>query len=271
MEGQQERFNGDARVLHQRAVRIPLPDLEAERLFHENMMTIAEAQERKADLLADPDVPLLTAYEEEFAHAAESFQRRLEQIAGENYDEVAMAYFRGDRDDRVAEIAAYYVEGGWRIQQWHTVSEMVYAPLIVRYPDCFTMNVRFASGFTTPAAIDYESPEHSSEELAADHAETYYEESQYTQRQAAEYVRETADLIREEFPDPDDTPLEEREYGGIVSAGGRRGSVFSEVAERVEPDPDRFSEPVCKPTLVEAGPEARRTERELGLENEIVH
>lgn len=271
MEGKQERFNGDARILHQRAVRVPLPDMEAERVFHENMRTIAEAHERKADLLADPDVPLLTAYEEEYAHAAESFERRLRRVAGDDYEEVAMAYFRGDRDDQVAKIAAYYVEGGWRVQQWATVTEMVYAPLILRYPDSFTVNVRFASGYTTSAAIYYESPEHSSEELADEHAETYYEESQYTQRQAAEYVRETADLIREEFPDPDETPLEERKYGGVALAGGRRGSVFSELSKRVAPDPDRFSESISEPTLVDAGPEARRTECEFGLEDEIVH
>ncbi|QSW98535.1 hypothetical protein [Haloterrigena alkaliphila] len=270
MEGQQERFNGDAGVLHQRSVRIPLPDEEAERVFHENMMTIADAEERKADLLADPDVPLLTAYEEGFDYAAESFQRRLQRIAGEDYEEVAMAYFRGDRDDRIAEITAYFFEGVWRVQQWPTVTEMVYAPLLLRYPDGFTLNIRFASDCTAPEAIHYESPEHCSEELAREHAETYYEESQYSQRRAAEYVREGADMIREEFPDPDETTFEERKYGGIVSASGRRGSVFSSVVKRVDPDPERFSGPAAEPSLVEAGPEARRTERELGLEGEIV-
>lgn len=271
MTGQQKQFNGDARVLHQRAVRIPLPDEEAERVFHENMMTIADAQERKANLLADPDVPLLTAYEEGFDHAAESFERRLRRIAGDDYEEVATAYFRGERDDSIAEITAYFFEGVWRIQQWTTVTEMVYAPLILRYPDSFTLNIRFASGYTTPEAIYYESPEHSSEELDDEYAETYYEESQYSQRRAADYVRETADMIRDEFPGPDETPFEERKYGGIVSAGGRRGSVFSAVAKRVEPDPDRFSDPVTAPTLVEAGPEAKRTERDLRLDDEIVH
>ncbi|WP_440769302.1 hypothetical protein [Natronorubrum sp. DTA28] len=271
MAGQQERFNGDTRLLHQRAVRIPLPDMDAERVFHENMMTIAAAKERKADLLADPDVPLLTAYEAELDHAAESFERRLRQIAGDDYEEVAMAYSRGERDDRIAEIVAYFVEGVWRIQQRTTVTDMVYTPLLVRYPDCFTVNIRFASGHTTPKSIHYESPEHASEGLADEYVETYYEESQYSQRQAADYVREAAAMIREEFPDPDETPLEERNYGGIVSAEGRRGSVFSTVVERVDPDPDRFLEPATEPTLVEAGPEARRTERALGLDDEIVY
>lgn len=271
MAGQRERFNGDTRLLHQRAVRIPLPDVDAERVFHENMMTVAEAVERKADLLADPDVPLLSAYEAELDRASESFERRLRRIAGDDYEEVAMAYYRGERDDRIAEIAAYYFEGAWRIQQRTTVTDMVYAPLLVRYPDCFTLNIRFASGHTTPESIHYESPAHSAEELADEYVETYYEESQYSQRQAAAYVRDAAAMIREEFPDPDETSFEERKYGGIVSAGGRRGSVFSTVAKRVDPDPDRFSEPATEPTLVEAGAEARRTERDLRLEGEIVH
>lgn len=270
MEGRQERFHGDAGILHERAVRVPLPDAEAERVFHENMMTIADAEERKAELLADPDVPLLTAYEEGFDYAAESFRRRLRRIAGDDYEEVATAYFRGDRDDRVAEITAYFFEGVWRAQQWPTVTEMVYAPLLVRYPDSFTLNIRFAGGHATSETVYYESPEHCSEELDREHAETYYEESQYSQRQAAEHVREGAQMIREEFPDPDETPFEERKYGGIVSSAGRRGSVFSAVVKRVEPDPDRFSESISESRLVEAGPEARRTERELGLEGEIV-
>lgn len=40
--------------------------------------------------------------------------------------------------------------------------------------------------------------------------------------------------------------------------------------KRVEPDPNRFSEPVDEPTLVEEGEEARRTERELLPEGAIV-
>ncbi|SEW11436.1 hypothetical protein [Natrinema salifodinae] len=270
MGGQQERFTGDAGVIHQRAVRTPLPNEAAERVFHENMMTVADARERKADLLADPDVPLLVAYEEELDRVAESFERRLRRFAGDDYEEAAMAYYRGERDDRVGELAAYYFEGLWRIQQRTTITDMVFSPLILRYPDSFTVNIRFASGYTTPNSVRYESPEHSSEELDDDHAEIYYEESVYSQRQAAEYLRETAQIIREEFPDPDESTFEERKYGGIVSAGGRRGSEFSALLERVEPDPDRFSEPVANPTLVEAGPEADRTEREFCLDN-VVH
>lgn len=39
---------------------------------------------------------------------------------------------------------------------------------------------------------------------------------------------------------------------------------------RVEPDPDRFEGPVDEPTLVVAGEEARRTERELLPDSEVV-
>ncbi|MFB1065876.1 hypothetical protein [Natrinema sp. H-ect4] len=270
MDGTRTRFNGDTRVLHQRAVRIPLPDLEAERVFHENMMTVADARERKADLLADPAASVLDAYEAERDHVAESFRRRLRRIAGEDFHEAAMAYNRGERDDRIGALAAYYFEGAWRIQQHTTITDMLFSPLTLRYPDSFTLNIRFASGYTTRESVCYESPEHSAEELADEHAETYYEESLYSQQQAATYLRETAELIREEFPDPDETAFEERKYGGIVFASGRRGSVFSAMLERVDPDPDRFAEPVDEPTLVEAGPEARRTERELCLDGEIV-
>ena len=268
--GQQQRFNGDAGVLHRRAVRTPLPDEEAERVFHENMLTEADARERKADLLADPDVSVLDAFETEFDRVTESFERRLRRTAGEDYEDVARAYNRGERDDRVGELAAYYYEGLWRMQQRTTVTDMLFFPVILRYPDSFTVNVRFASGYATDSSVVYESPEHLSEDLDADHAETYYAESRYTQRQAAEYIRETARIIREEFPHPDESSAEEREYGGVVSAGGRQGSVFSSLLKRVDPDPDRFSEPVEAPTLVREGEEARRTERELLPDGEVL-
>lgn len=271
MTGGQDRFCGDAQVLHQRAVRIPLPDADAERTFHENAMILAAAEEKRASLLADPDVPLSAAFETSFDHATQIIERQLRGITGEEYEDVAMAYYRDERDDRVAEIAAYFVEGLWRIQQSATVTELLYVPLILRYPDSFTVNVRFADDYTTPKSIHYESPEHAAEELADEYAETYYEESQYSQRRAASSVRDGAALIREEFSDPDETTFAERKYGGIVMAGGRRGSVFTTMTERVEPDPDRFSDPVEKPTLVEAGPEAERTERELRLEDALVH
>lgn len=273
MDGGQNRFYGDARVLHQRAVRVPLPDLEAERTFHEDVMTIAEGQKRKADLLADPDVPLSVAYEESLEIAAETTERQLRRIAGDDYEAIARAYCRGERDDRLGELTAYFFEALWRIQQRATVTDMIYSPLIVRYPRSFTINFRFASGYTTPQSIHYESPCHCDEDLDGEHAEIYYEESQYSQRRAAEYLREAASMFPEEFPDPDETSFEERQYGGLVAAEGRRGSVFSAMVARVEPDAGRFSasESPAKPTLVDAGPEAERTERELQLDDGIVH
>ncbi|ELY67499.1 hypothetical protein [Natrinema versiforme] len=271
MDGEQDRFNGDTKVLHQRAVRIPLPDREAERVFHENMMNVAAAREQKAALFANSDVSVLDAYEAERDRIEGCFERRLRRIVGENYEEVAMAYHRGERDDRIGALAAYYFEGAWRAQQQATITDMLYSPLILRYPDSFTLNMRFASGYTTAKSIRYESPAHCSEDFGDEYTETYYEESLYSQKQAADYLSETAEIIREEFPDPDETPFAERKYGGVVSAGGRRGSVFSTLLERVEPDPDRFSESIDEPTLVEAGPEARRTEREFLRDCEVVH
>lgn len=270
MRSQRDRFGGDAGVLSNRAVRTPLPDESAERLFHENMTGVADARERKAELLADPDVSLLDAYEAEFDRVEESFRRRLRRVAGENYEEVARAYKRGERGDERGKIASYYFEALWRIQQRTTVTDMTFSPVVLRYPDSFTVNVRFASGYTTSESVLYESPQHSSDELDDEHAETYYHESLYSQKRAAAYVRETAQIIREEFPDPDETSFEERKYGGIVSAGGRRGSVFSAMLERVEPDPNRFSEPADGPMLVEGGREAARTERELLSDGEVV-
>ncbi|QLG48511.1 hypothetical protein [Natrinema halophilum] len=271
MKGKQDRFNGDSKVLHRRAVRTPLLGEEAERGFHEAMMAMADARERKADLLADPDVTLLDAYEAEFDQFVESVERRFRHISGEDFKEAAMAYNRGERNDQTGALATYYSEGLWRIQQRTTITDMLFAPLILRYPDSFTVNIRFANGYTTQKSIHYESPEHSSENLTEEHAETYYEESLYSQRRAARYLRETAQIIRDEFPDPDETSFEERKYGGIVAAGGRRGSVFSTMLERVDPAPDRFSEPVTESTLVQEGPEARRTERELLFDGEFVY
>ncbi|RKD97414.1 hypothetical protein [Halopiger aswanensis] len=270
MTGTHHRFNAETRVLHQRAVRTPLPDLDAERVFHEHMMAVADARERRAELLADPDVPLLDAHETEFERLADTFERRCRHIAGENYEEVAMAYYRGDRDDRIGRLTAYYVEGLWRIQQRTTVSEFLFFPLILRYPDSFTVNVRFASGYTTPESVRYESAHHLTEDLCDEHAEAFYEDSQYSQRQAAEYISATAQRIREAFPDPDETAFEERKYGGIVGAGGRRGTTFTTMLERVDPERDRFTDTVTQSTLVEAGAEARRTEQAYLADDEVV-
>lgn len=263
MGRQRERYNGSLDVLHGRAVVTPLPDEAAEREFHRNMMGVADAQERKAEMLADPDISLLDAYEWELEGIAESFRNRLRSVAGEDYESVAFAYARGERDDAAGAVAAYYLESLWRMQQRITVSDMLFFPIIIRYPDCFTVNVRFAGGYRTTRSVLYESPEHLTERLDEEHAATYAEESLYTQREAAKLVGETAEIIREEFPHPDEAPFEERQYGGIVAAGGRKGTVFSSMLERVEPDPNRFEEAPTEPGLVDAGPEAERTEREL--------
>lgn len=257
-------------VLHGRAVRTPLEDEESERLFHRNMMAVAEGRERKAELLLDPDVPVRAAYEAELDRVAESFERRLHRIAGEDYESIARAYQRGERDDRLAELAAYYTEGLWRIQERSTVTDMLFFPLILRYPDSFTVNVRFASGHTTVGCVRYESPEHAHEALEDDHTAQYHRESWYEQQRAASYLLETASIIREEFPDPTETPPSERQYGGIVSAGGRRGSEFSVMLDRVEPDPERFDEPPEVSKLVPEGEEARWTVQEYLPEGEVV-
>ncbi|KAB1193346.1 hypothetical protein GJR96_07775 [Haloferax sp. MBLA0076] len=270
MSEQQVTFNGDTEVLFRQAVRTPLPNEEAERVFYENMMNVADAQEQKADMLADPDVSLLEAYETQLEGIAASYKRRCRHIAGDDYEDVAQAYQRGERTDRVGALTAYYFEGLWRMQQRITVTDMLFFPVILRYPDSFTVNIRFASGYKTTDSVLYESPEHSREELDDKYAETYYNESLYSQKEAAEYIRDTAQIIREEFQDPDEVPFEERKYGGIVSAGGRKGSVFSSMLQRVDTDPDRFSEPVDQPTLVDEGREAARTERELLPDGSIV-
>jgi hypothetical protein len=246
-------------VLHGRSVRIPLPDELAERRFHENMEAIAEGRKRKADLLADPTVSVAQAYETEFRRIAETFEHYLRRIAGEEYDRVAREYLRGERDDRVGALTAYYLEGLWRIQQRSTISELLFFPIILRYPDSFTVNLRFVGAYSTTESILFESPEHADTGAGCVLDQQYFDESQYEQERAAEYLRQTAQVIREQFPHPDEAPFEARKYGGIVAAGGRRGSVFTEMLTPVAPDPDRFSESVDEATLVPAGPEAQQT------------
>jgi len=269
MSERRDRWD-DQSVLRRRALRIPLPDVDAERLFYENMRRVADARERKADLLADPDVPLLEAYEVEIDLVTDAFEHRLESTVGGDYREVAAACARGERDDRVARVAAYYVEALWLMQEQTTVTDMLFAPLILRYPDCVTVNVRFTDGFRTPESVVYESPEQSRVEVSGEHLETYYAESTYSQRQAAERIRETTRHLRDAFPDPDAVPFEERKYGGIVAASGRRGSAFSDYLGRVDPDPDRFGGPATDPALVPEGPEARRTERSLLGDGDVI-
>ena len=134
---------------------------------------------------------------------------------------------------------------------------MLFFPLILRYPDSFTVNLRFTDDYTTTESIPFESPEHTTVDAEETYSQQYFNESQYEQKQAAEYLRQTAQIIRDEFPSPDEAPVSERNYGGIVSAGGRHESEFSEMLARVTPDPNRFSEAVTEPTLVVHGTDDR--------------
>ncbi|MFC7202552.1 hypothetical protein ACFQJC_03435 [Haloferax namakaokahaiae] len=264
------RFNGDTRVLYRQAVRTPLPNKDAERVFYENMMRVADAQVKKAEMLEDPDIPLIEAYERQLEGISATYKARLNQIAGDDYERVAMEYHNGEREDTKGALAAYYFEGLWRMQQRITVADMMFFPIILRYPDSFTVNIRFTSGYMTTESVLYESPEHSEEDIDEKYFERYYNDSIYSQKEAAEKIRDWAEIIREEFQDPDEVPFDERKYGGIVSAGGRRGSVFSSMLKRVEPDPERFSDSIDHPMLVEEGSEARRTEEELLTEDELL-
>jgi hypothetical protein len=227
------------------------------------MMNIADAREQRADILAEPQTSLLAAHETELECIAECFEQRLENIAGDDYEAVARAYYQGERDNRIAELTSYYLEGLWRLQQMLTINDIMFFPLVIRYPESFTLNIRFASCHTTDESVHYESPEHLDEHLDEQYATTYYEESQYSQREAADYLRDTAQVIRDEFPDPDETSFADRQCGGVVAADGRQGTVFSSLLKRVEPDLTRFSKPPDTAVLVSEGAEAKRTEQEL--------
>ncbi|MFB6077604.1 MAG: hypothetical protein ABEJ80_01325 [Halarchaeum sp.] len=258
-----------AAVLHRRAIRTPIRNDTAERKLHENMMRLADARERKADLLADPDVPAIEAYDAELEYIVETFTRRLERVVGEDYRSVAAEYAGGARDDRLGHIAAYYVEGMWLMQQQATVTDMLYSLIILRYPDSFVLNLRFAEGFRAPGSVVYESPEQSDVALDDDYHDTYYAESTYSQKEAAAYIRDTATHLREAFPDPDETPPEER-YGGVVAAVGRCSGTFSDYFGPVDPAPDRFERPVDHTVVVPEGPAARRTERDLLADGDLL-
>ena len=262
MDAYSSHFKGDA-VLHQQAIRIPLSDIEAERSFHESMTKIADARDQRVNMLAEPQTSLLTAHETELECIAECFEQQLENIAGDDHKAAARAYYQGKRDNRIAELTSYYLEGLWRLQQLITISDMMFFPLVIRYPESFTLNIRFASCHTTDESVHYESPEHLDEHLDKQYAKTYYEESQYSQREATDYLRDTAQVIRDEFPDPDETSFADRKCGGIVAADGRQGTVFSSMLKRIEPDLTRFSKPPDHAVLVSEGPEAKRTEQEL--------
>ena len=268
--GWRERLNSGTDMLRQRAVRIPLPDVDAERDLHENMMRIADAGERKSGLLDDPDVPLTEVYEDELDEMRGSFEYRLQQVAGEDYYDVATAYLDGDRDDWVGALAAYYLECCYRLQERYTVDEQIFFLVILRYPDCFTVNLSFLTGDVSDDAVRYESSTLTEADLTDSDQEQYYADSQYSQHKAAEYLRENVDCIRDAFRDPDSTPMEQRQYGGFVHLTGRRGPTFAEVLDSLSPDPERFDDEASTPGIVPEGPEAKRAKRDLLTDTDVL-
>lgn len=265
-----DRLESDSEILRQQAVRIPLSDVEAERSFHQNMMRIAAAGDRKAKLLDDPDVPLTEVYQDELDEMRQSFEHRLQQVAGEDYYAVATAHLDGERDDWIGALAAYYLECYYRLQERYTVDEQIFFLLILRYPECFTVNLSFLTGEFSSDAVRYESSRHVDADLTEHNREQLHADCQYSQHKAAEYLREHVDCIREAVPDPDTTPFEQRQYGGFVHITGRRGSTFREILESFGPDPDRFDEQPSTPGLVPEGPEADQAKQKFLTDSQVL-
>ncbi|QSG12934.1 Uncharacterized protein HSBGL_2530 [Halapricum desulfuricans] len=270
MNNWSDRLKASSKILRRQAVRIPLPDVEAERSFHQNMMRIAAAGERKSTLLDDPDVPLTEVYEDELHEMRQSFEHRLQQVAGEDYYDVATAYLDGERDDWIGALAAYYLECYYRLQEHYTVDEQIFFLAILRYPKSFTVNLSFLTGDFSADAVSYESSKHVEADLDEHEQEQLHADCQYSQHEAAKYIREHIDCIREAVPDPDTTPFEQRQYGGFVHITGRQGSTFKEVLEYLSPDPDRFDDEPSTPGLVPEGPEAKRAKETFLIDAEVV-
>lgn len=265
-----ERLSSGTDMLRRQAVRIPLPDADAERDLHENMNRIADAGERKSRLLDDPDIPLPEVHEDELDKTGQIFEYRLQQIAGEGHYDVATAYLDGERDDWIGALAAYYLECYHRLQELYTVDEQIFFLAILRYPDCFTVNLSFLDGDIGSEAVRYEASTLTEADLSDRDQEQYYADSQYSQHKAAEYIRENVGCVREAFPDPDSTPVEQRQYGGFVHLSGRQGSTFAEVIDSLSPDPDRFDDEPSTPGIVPEGPEARRAKQNLLTDTEVL-
>ncbi|MFC7078441.1 hypothetical protein [Haloarcula halophila] len=265
-----DRLESGSEILRRQAVRIPLPDVEAERDFHRNMMRIAAAGDRKSELLDDPDVPLTEVYEAELDEMRQSFEHRLQQVAGEDYYDIATAYLDGERDDWIGALAAYYLECYYRLQERYTVDEQIFFLVILRYPECFTVNLSFLTGTFSSDAVRYESSKHVDADLDEQEREQLHGDCQYTQHRAAQYLRENVDCIRDAVPDPDTTPFEQRRYGGFVHITGRNGSMFHEILESLSPDPDRFDETPSTPGLVPEGPAAKRAKQEFLTDTEVL-
>lgn len=263
-----ERPESASDTLRGRAIRIPLPDADAERRFNQQMTRIAAAVDRKIGLLDDPDVPLTEVYADGLDAIRRCFEHRLQQVAGEHYHDVATAYLDGRRDDWIGALAAYYLECHYRSQERYTVDEQVFFVLILRYPACFTVNVSFLSGDFGSNGVAYESFDHVEADLDGDEREQLYADCQYSQREAAEYLRENVDCVRAVAPDPDTVPFERRR--GFVHITGRQGSTFNEVLAPVPPGPDRFDEKPSTPELVPEGPEAKRARRKFLTDVEVL-
>lgn len=270
MNNWSERLESASETLRRRAVRIPLPDEDAERCFHDNMTRIAAASDRKSELLNDPDVPLTEVFEDGLDRIRRSFEHRLRQIAGENYHDVATAYLDGERDDWIGALAAYYLECYYRSQERYTVDEQIFFSLILRYPTHFTVNISFLTGNFGSGGVAYESSTHVEADLGEDEREQLYADCQFSQHEAAEYLRDRVDCVRAVAPDPDAVPFEQRRYGGFAHIMGRRGSTFNEILEPVSPDPERFDEEPSNPGIVPEGPEAERVRREYLTETDVL-
>ena len=260
---ERRRVETAVNALDGRAVRIPLSDTDAERAFHEQMTRVVEIALAKSDLLADPDVPLVEAYEHELERVRRQFIHRLRRLTGQHYDAVADAYVRGERDDWIGALAVYYRECYCRLQERYTVNDQTVCSVVVRYPDSVTINLSFAAGALSPEAVRYESSTLGETELEPRHREQYHSDCQRSQREAAEYIREHSRHVQEAFPDPETVTSDDDGYGGYVHLTGRRGAVFTEHLGPVDPDPRRFDEPPPEPELVPEGPEAKRVRREL--------
>ncbi|WP_435098344.1 hypothetical protein [Halarchaeum sp. P4] len=270
MSERRARVERGVNALYRQAIRIPLPDVEAERTHHENMARIADGRDRQATLLEDPDAPLSAALEYIVAEIGNGFEHRLRHLVGDDYDDVADAYAAGERDDWIGELAVYYRECLLRIEEHTAVDEQVCVLVLLRYPDSFTVNFCFAEGALPDGGVRFESPAHAGVDYDDEYGERYYAESRHAQQEAAEYVRETGNVVREQFPDPETTPFEERRYGGFTYMTGRRGDVFADLLEPVTPDPKRFDAPPEAPELVPEGPEVKRVRREFLVDADIV-
>lgn len=257
-------------LLHQQAVRIPLPDVDAERALHKCMRDIADAGEQKSELLNNPDIPLTAVYAHELDQVRRSVEHHLVQLTGEDYYDAATEYISGNRDDWVGKLAAYYLEGYYRLQEHYTVGEQISLLVVLRYPDCFTINISFLTGEIGSDAVRYESAAHSDTNLSAHIKEQYYADSQYSQHKAAKYLRTRLNHIRDAFPDPCSTPYEQRQLGGFVHLSGRAGATFAEDLKSISPNPRRFDDVPPTPGLVPEGPEAKQAKQRLLINAETV-